>query len=234
MATNATAVKVLLVSGDIQTIDTLCSFMEQMTMHVEVCSDIDAAAGKLCHAKYEAVVVDFKQGAKALELLKKSHEMTSHKGAVVLAVLNNSNEMPSAFRAGASFALVRPMPPAILERTLRASYPLMVREMRRYYRCPLQIPVRVATSTRPEFLADSVNISEGGMALITPVPLQVGERVTLTVMLPGAETWNTMKAEICWANDGGRVGLEFVQVQPIELARLQAWLSDRLEEQLSC
>jgi hypothetical protein len=39
----AIGVRVLLVSGDIQTIDTLCHFMEQMSIHLEVCSDIGAA-----------------------------------------------------------------------------------------------------------------------------------------------------------------------------------------------
>ena len=117
-------VRVLLVSGDIQTIDTLCDYMEQLAMHVEVCSDIASAAGKLCHSKFEGVIVDFHDRAPALELLKKQREMTSYKSAVVIAVLNTSDEMPSAFRAGASFVLVKPLSPTVLMRTLKASYPL--------------------------------------------------------------------------------------------------------------
>ena len=139
----ATTVRVLLLSSDIEIIDTLCHFMEQMAIHVEVCSDFNSAARKLCHAKFEGLLVDFKNPADALEFIKKPREMTSHKGAVVLAILNSSNEMPAAFRAGASFALVKPLIPTILTRTLRASYPLMVRERRRYYRCPLQVGVNI-------------------------------------------------------------------------------------------
>src|SRR6202044_4126680 len=81
-------VRVLLVSGDIQTIDTLCESMGKMAMHVDICSDFASATSKLCHSKFEALVVDFKERAEALELLKKSREMTSHKAAVVLAILN--------------------------------------------------------------------------------------------------------------------------------------------------
>src|SRR5579863_4282314 len=171
MSPKETVVRVLLMSTDIQVIDTLCHFMEQMAMHVEVCSDTNSAARKLCHAKFEALVVDFANPEEALELIKKPREMTSHKGVLVLAILNSSNEMPSAFRGGASFALVKPLIPAALMRTLRASYPLMVREKRRYYRCPLQIPVNISSSSRPEFVATSVNISEGGMSIATSVPL---------------------------------------------------------------
>ena len=229
-----TGVRVLLVSDDIQIIDTLCHCMEQMVMHVDVCSDIASATRKLCHSKFEALVVDLKDTARSLELIKKPREMTSHKGVVVLAILNSSTEMPSAFRAGASFTLVKPFPPGVLARTLRASYPLMVRERRRSYRCPVQIPVHVSISTRSDFVANSVNISEGGMALVSSVILHVGERLTLKLTLPNTETTVRINGEVCWVDETGRVGLEFVQVPTTVAEQLQSWLGDRLEECLPC
>ena len=225
----APGVRVLLVSDDIQTIDTLCQCMERMAMHVEVCSDVTSATRKLCHSKFEALVVDLKDAARALELIKKPREMTSHKGVVVLAILNGSTDMPSAFRAGASFALLKPFTPAILTRTLRASYPLMVRERRRSYRCPLQIPVNVSSSARSDFEAKAVNISEGGMALFSSVMLRVGERLTLKLALPDTISPTRINCEVCWTDQTGRVGLEFVQVSATVAEQLQSWLADRLE-----
>jgi DNA-binding NtrC family response regulator len=227
-----TGVKVLLVSSDIQVIDILCHFMEQMAMHVEVCSDVSSATRKLCHAKFEAIVIDFKNPAEALELVKKPRQMTSHKGVVVLAILNHSHEMPGAFRGGASFALVRPLIPATVVRTLRASYPLMVREKRRSYRCPLQISVQVSSNVRPEFVATSVNISEGGMALSTSVPLQVGERLSLKMTLPGTDCPIKINGEVGWNDMAGRLGLEFVQVSQAVKDALQSWIANRVEENL--
>ena len=64
-------VRVLLVSGDIQTIDTLCESMEKMAMHVDVCPDFASATSKLCHSKFEALVVDFKERAEALDTAQK-------------------------------------------------------------------------------------------------------------------------------------------------------------------
>lgn len=226
----ATTVRVLLVSSDIQIIDTLCHFMEQMAMHVEVCSDFNSAARRLCHAKFEALVVDFKSPAHALELIKKPREMTSHKGVVVVAILNSSNEMPAAFRGGASFALVKPLVPAIIMRTLRASYPLMVRERRRYFRCPLQVAVNIPSSSRPDFVATAVNISEGGMAIATSVPLQVGERTGLQLRLPDTDCETRINGEVCWSDKAGRIGLQFVRVPQTTLEALQSWLANQLEE----
>lgn len=228
----AHGVRVLLVSGDIQTIDTLCEFMGKMTMHVEVCSDFASAARKLCHAKFEALVVDFKERAEALDLLKKSRQMTSHKAAVALAILNSNDEMPSAFRAGASFVLVKPLSTTVLMRTLRVSYPLMVNEKRRSFRCPVQIPVYVSVGSRPEFLATSVNISEVGIALTGSTGLQVGDRVALRLTLPHTQAAAKISAEVCWCDPAGSSGMEFVQVPPKVKEQLISWLAARLEEYL--
>jgi CheY-like chemotaxis protein len=228
----AFGVRVLLVSGDIQTIDTLCEFMGKMTMHVEVCSDFASAARKLCHSKFEALVVDFKERAEALDLLKKSRQMTSHKAAVALAILNSNDEMPSAFRAGASFVLVKPLSTTVLMRTLRVSYPLMVNEKRRSFRCPVQIPVYVSIGSQPESQATSVNISELGIALTNSPPLQVGDRVTLRLTLPHTDVVARISAEVCWRDPAGSSGMEFVQVPPKIKEQLTSWLAARLEEYL--
>jgi CheY-like chemotaxis protein len=204
--------------------------MEKLAMHVDVCSDFASATSKLCHAKYEAVVVDFKETAAGLELVKKSRDMTSHKAAVVIAILNGNDEMPSAFRAGASFILVKPISPTVLMRTLKVSYPLMVNERRRYFRCPVQIPVYVSIGSRPEFMATSVNISELGIAVTNSPALQVGDRVALRLILPHTQVAIRLSAEVCWKDNGGAAGLEFVHAPMSVNEQLVSWLADRLGE----
>ncbi|MGC2475876.1 MAG: PilZ domain-containing protein [Candidatus Sulfotelmatobacter sp.] len=233
MPTNLLAVRVLLVSNDTQTIEKLCYFMQQMSMDVEVCSDIDSAASILCHSQFEAVIVDFTFGSKALTLMETLRQMTSHKGAVVMAVLNNSTEMTSAFGAGARFTIVRPMAPPIVTRTLKASYPFMVREMRRYYRCPIELPIYIVSNDRPALVAESLNISEGGMAFSSSTEFAVGEELELMLSLPGRNYELRIQGEVCWANGKGRVGLQFVHVPITELTQLQSWLAEKIEDQLA-
>ena len=130
--------------------------------------------------------------------------MTSHKASIVLAILNSNDEMPSAFRAGASFVLVKPLSPTVLMRTLRVSYPLMVNERRRSFRCPVQIPVYVSIGSKPEFMATSANISEVGIALTNAPGLQVGDRVALRLSLPltqrrrGNNRRRSLLVQACW------------------------------------
>src|SRR5271155_1263059 len=225
-------VRVLLVSSDIQIIDTLCESMGKMSMHVDICSDFSSAAYKLCHSKFEALVVDFKDRTNALDLLKKLPQMTSHKASVVLATLNCNEKMPSAFRAGASFVLVKPLSPAVLMRTLRVSYPLMVNEKRRSFRCPVRVPVYVSHGAKPEFMATSANISEVSIALSNAPALQVGDRINLRLMLPHTQADAKITAEVCWCNPAGSAGLEFVQVPASIKEQLVSWLAARLEDYL--
>lgn len=229
---NAIGVHVLLVSSDIQVIDTLCELMGKMAMHVDICSDFASATRRLCHSKFEALVVDFKERTEALELLKKSREMTSHKAAVVLAILNCNEEMPGAFRAGASFVLVKPLSATVLARTLKVSYPLMVNEKRRSFRCPVQIPVYVSIGSQAEVMATSVNISEVGIALTRSPALQAGDRVALRLTLPRTQAAIRINAEVCWRDPAGSAGMEFVQVPGAVKEQLVSWIGARLEEYL--
>src|SRR5208282_2776752 len=139
-------------------------------------------------------------------------------------------EMPSAFRAGASFVLVKPLSPTVLMRTLRVSYPLMVNEKRRSFRCPVQVPVYVALGDQPEFMATSINISEVGIALTGSTGLQVGDRVALRLTLPHTQTAAKITAEVCWCDPAGQAGMEFVHVTATVKEQVVSWLAARLEE----
>lgn len=92
----------------------------------------------------------------------------------------------------------------------------------------------MSSSTHSDFVANSINISEGGIALISSVILHVGERLTLKLTLPDTASAARINCEVCWADETGRVGLEFVQVPTTVAEQLQSWLGDRLEECLPC
>lgn len=204
--------------------------MEKEGMQVRICSDLASATDRLRDSKFEAVVVDFSRRAEALTLLKAIRQMKSHKGVVVVVILNDNDEMPDAFRAGSNFVLVKPISAAALTRTLRASYPLMVRERSRYFRCPLQTPTYISIGSRPELLVTSANISEGGMAITNAPALQLGDKVVLRLKLPSTQTAVKVAAEVCWRNDEGRAGMEFAYITPSVKEQLVSWIAERLTE----
>jgi hypothetical protein len=83
----------------------------------------------------------------------------------------------------------------------------------------------------PEACCHSVNISEGGMAVSTIVPLSAGEAVQVQFTLPGHQVPLMAESTICWLKTG-RLGVRFVSLSPESKSELQGWLSRKLEEAL--
>ncbi len=226
------SVRVILVSSDIQIIETFCRMAQAMTIHMEPCCDADSAMRKLCHGKYEGVAIDLDiEGG--VELLKKIRSLTSNKSALTFAILRSRSDSRQRFFTAANFVLDRPLQPAVIFHVLKASYPMMVREKRRYFRCPVQISVFVTRGSNPEFVVPSLNISEAGICLSSSTPMQVGDQLRLRLQLPGESEYLNLAGEVCWSEAMGRVGVQFSGLAPKVAQALQNWLGERLEETLA-
>jgi CheY-like chemotaxis protein len=229
--TEMISVRTLLLSRDLQVIETLCHFAQAMGIHIEPCCDVELAMGKLCHAKFEGVFVDLGfQGG--LEFLRKVRTLTSNKSVVSYAILGQNHQQADACQAGANFVLDRPLLPGAVLRMLKAAYPLMVQERRRYFRCPLQIAVFVSRGGGTEFTVKSLNVSEAGICLNSAQPMQVGDKLRLRLRLPSNSELLDLSGEVCWSEATGRVGIQFSNVKPGVALTLRTWLTERLEESL--
>jgi len=227
-APNAIAVRVLLVSDDPEAVRLLSDTIRRFSIELEITADLEIASKHLSRKKYEAVILDFERHSHALALLEKQRATTSNKSAVTLGIVRNDQAASAAFRAGVDFVFVRPLSSEILERTLKPSYSLMLREKRRYYRMELEVPVIVSTVDGAQ-LATSVNISDGGIALTTAGYLQVGETYQMQLKLPRNAKNLMLAGEVCWRDNTGRVGLQFVNVPSDAKMQLQSWIADSLE-----
>ena len=118
-----------------------------------------------------------------------------------------------------------------IHRILKPAFGLILRERRRYFRYPISIPVFILRRTMPEVRCNTVNISEGGMALSTFVPLSAGEDVQVQFTLPDHKAPFLAESKICWLKTG-HLGVRFVSFSQGHKSELQGWLSRKLEETL--
>ena len=82
-----------------------------------------------------------------------------------------------------------------------------------------------------EVWCNSVNISEGGMALSMLVLLVSGKSVRVQFTLPDQTVPFVAESTICWSKTG-YLGIRFVSIFDGQKSELQAWLSEKLEEAL--
>jgi hypothetical protein len=222
--------RALLVTSDASLAQQLKNGMSKFAISAETCSE-PAIAGNLVHTrKFEAIVVDLTIGQLtfAVGFLEKVRQSPSNHHSVTFAISDPEIEV----RVKSNFVLHKPLTEANLAGTLKAALGLIIRDYRRYFRCPVAIPVRLKTEDAVEAICETLNISEGGVALTVPVILKPDSRVKLHFSLPEERNPFWLDAEVCWFDNKGRAGLQFGEVSSEDQQRLQSWLSRTIEKGL--
>jgi CheY-like chemotaxis protein len=218
----------LLVSADPVTIRQFSDALQELSIAPDVCREVPTAVGLLNRRKFDAVIVDLKLGEQSGLILEEARISASNQTAVTFAISDGDAE-GTAFRRRSEFVFERPLSMQSIRGTLKPAYGLILRERRRYFRCPIAIPLTILRKDLPEVHCHSVNISEGGMAVSTFAPLIVGEEVQVQFKLPGRERVLLAESKICWSKSG-RLGVRFVSLSKECKSELQSWLSSKLED----
>ncbi len=221
----------LLVSADPVTIQQFRHALRELSISSDVCQEVPAAVGLLNRQKFEAIIVDLQLGEQCGMILDEVHLSSSNRTAVTFGISNNNADTTAAFRKKSQFVFERPLSAESIHKTLKPAYGLILRERRRYFRCPVSIPVIIQRESRQEVRCSSVNVSGGGMALSTQVPLVPGEHVRVQFTLPDREAPVLAESTICWSKTG-HLGVRFVSISDDHKSELQAWLSQKLEQTL--
>src|SRR4029077_3576787 len=156
--------RALLVSDDVGTIEEFRIPLRQLSISSEVCRDGPTAIGLLKLRKFDAVIVDLQLGQESGTVLDELRS-ASNRTTVTLAVSGGEAVSTAASRKKVGFVIERPLSPLSVRGALKAAYGLILRERRPHFRCPISIPVVILRQDVPDVRCDSVNISEGGMAL---------------------------------------------------------------------
>ena len=221
----------LVVSDDPGVIGPLTTAMQQFAIAAEVCADAASATVLLNSRKFEAVMVDLKLGQQTVTLLERVHLSPANQTAVTFAIADDVSPADPV-EAQTNFVMERPLSEESVGRTLKAAYGLIVRERRRYFRCPVEVPADVWKNDSEQIQCQTMNVSEGGVAVSTEVRLRPGALVGLQFTLPGQPTQITAESEICWYDERSRAGLQFKSLSIQQKSVLEGWLSRKLEETL--
>jgi hypothetical protein len=207
--------------------------MRQFALYPQICSEVPVALALINTQKYEAVIVDLLLGQFAQAVLEEVRTSRSNRTAVLFTISGSVEGSAEAFKAGSSFVLERPLSETSVNRTLKAAYGLIVRERRRYFRCPVAVPANIQAPAMDIFSCQIINISEGGMAMTTPIPLKARDLVEVRFALPDRHFKFEIDSHVCWSDGKTRMGLQFAfAADKQDKSELQDWLAHKLEESL--
>jgi len=223
----------LLVSRDAEVVRVLRPTLEKLQIEVEVSNAAKTGVDVLNSSKFDAVIVDFDDLQGGVDILRSLRNTRSNKSSVSFAILNGKTTTQQAFEMGANFVLQKPVTTAGTLRCLNTALSFMVREKRRYFRCPVQIPVTLVPSQGEDLKATATNLSEGGIAVHCEAKLTKTSFSKVHFVLPGMRTAMEPKGEVAWADNVGRAGIKFVEVPDSGKQELERWIMRRLESQAS-
>ncbi len=221
----------LLVSADPGTIQELSLALRELSISPDVCQDATGAVRLLNRRKFDTVIVDLQLGDQCGLILDELALSASNRMAVTFAITGSKLDTIEALRRRTGFVFGRPLSPQSIRSTLKPAYGLILRERRRYFRCPISNLVAIVSRNAPEVRCQSLNVSEGGMAVSTSVLFSAEEAVQVQFTLPDHKVPIVAESTICWL-ETGKVGVRFVSLSPECKSLLQEWLSRKLEEAL--
>ena len=222
----------LLISDDATLLGVLRPTLEKIAVDVRVCADCKSASDLLAKYKFDAVIVDCDDLPGGDDLLKSIRKTRSNARSVSFAVLNGKTSTLEAFRDGANFVLQKPLTPLHATRCFNAALNFMVRERRRYFRHPVEMPLRIILPNTPELNATSTNVSEGGMAIRLVGKLPKDAHAKVQFSLPDSNTSLELKGEIAWVDGTGHAGFRFVEVPQSSQYQLDKWLTERMQSEM--
>jgi DNA-binding response OmpR family regulator len=219
----------LLISQDVELVRVLRPTLEKLSIQVEICQEANKASEILITEKFDAVIVDCDDVQGGLKVLEGVRATPSNKNSVTFAVLNGKQTTTQeVFGMGVNFVLQKPISTLNATRCFNAALSFMVRERRRYFRAPVEMPVRMTLDGK-EFEAVSANISEGGISLTLPQPISKTAKPRLMFTLPETSAAFDLETEVAWMDGKGHAGLRFQNVPPECQQKLDQWLSERIE-----
>jgi CheY-like chemotaxis protein len=224
------ALESLLLSRDPEVIRVLQPALEKLSIDVEVCRGVSSGQEILRTEKFDAIIVDCDDLKGALTVLEGLRLSASNKNSVTFAILNGSTTTQRAFQMGANFVLQKPISALNARRCFSAAVNFMIRERRRYFRHPVEMPATLSFGEGQRLKVTLTNLSEGGMAVFFRGPVPKGGVSTVAFKLPGAATPLEPKVQVAWMDEAGRAGLRFIDVSTDARAQLDGWLAEQCEK----
>jgi DNA-binding response OmpR family regulator len=130
----------LLLTRDPEVIRVLQPALERLSVEVEVCRGVSSGQEILRTEKFDAIIVDCDDLKGALTVLESLRKSASNRNSVTFAILNGGTTTQWAFQLGANFVLQKPISVLNANRCFSAAINFMIREQRRYFRHPAEIP----------------------------------------------------------------------------------------------
>lgn len=219
-------IKAVVAGQDRQMVLIFSHLLHEMNVETHKCLTASDALDQFSCNKFDALVLDVDKVPGCAEIAEDLRATPSNRHAVVIAVASDNRARNIASELGA-FIVERPLVPSQIRSLLRVTHARMLVGRMAYFRLAAEFPVSVRRRSGELLQCTSINLSESGMAISTPSPLEAGEPLTVVFAIPNAELVISGEGNVIWDDKHGKAGIHFECASSSVKARYSGWLRNQ-------
>src|SRR5581483_2546975 len=211
----------LLISLDDSSAELLGPIFAELLIAAERCLGVDATS-RLEERRFDLTVIDLENSspAQSIPLIR---QCRGGKTSLILGLASSFEQAANGFAAGANFILSKPVSREHAVAVTRAIVALVKRERRRQFRVPVQLPVTLGWDGAAEVEGILLDLSEGGMDVLSAKPLEVGQHIGAQFSLASIGDIQ-IRGQVMWANANGQTGLQLLDLTEEQRRAISEWL----------
>jgi len=215
----------LLMCREVEVLRMLVAGLDELDIDEEACVTAAEAMELLAQGFYSALVVDFDL-PNASTVAHMARLAPAKRRPVVLGLIGPHTDVASAYQAGANFVIYKPADYGQMMRSLRSGRVFMQPDRRKSSREKIESMVYLRFGDVCPLPALVQEVSMDGLAVQAAEPLPAIE-VPIRFILPGTVHMLEGTGDVVWADEAGRAGILFRELNDDSRKQLRQWLRNR-------
>ncbi len=214
----------LLLTGKEELVRRFTSIFSDVGVTTNVIPESLAAIAEMSTRHYAALLVDCSE-PRAWDVLDLVRQTGMCQKSIVFALVSDTTDARKANLCGANFLIVQPISWDLIRRMARAAQSMILRERRASDRERVRTTAFVSLNPREESPVMILDLSDGGLALLSRERMRVGDQAFVRFELPGSDMRIESQCRVMWSKEDGQAGLKFIQLPDRARSDIKKWFA---------
>ncbi len=202
----------ILVCLDEEAARVLGRVLEELSIGVETCLDVNRAAMRMAQQRFDVAILDCEAHTDVATLLRDTRVSRINDSTLAVAIVHGQESIRELFSLGVNFVLYKPVSYDRALSTLRAARSVMRKDKRRASRAPVHTHATIDYANVEREKATLIDIAHDGMSVQFGKKLPPTNKVYFQFVLPEQSTAVRLSGQVVWQDWNGRAGVQFVDV----------------------
>ena len=215
----------ILVCLDEEAARVLGRVLEELSIGVETCLDVNRAAMRMAQQRFDVAILDCEAHTDVATLLRDTRVSRINDSTLAVAIVHGQESIRELFSLGVNFVLYKPVSYDRALSTLRAARSVMRKDKRRASRAPVHAHATIDYANVEREKATLIDIAHDGMSVQFGKKLPPTNKVYFQFVLPEQTSAVRLSGQVVWQDWNGRAGVQFVDVPKASRRLLDEFLT---------